>query len=69
VVETLKSKNDGSLPNFVDVEFRLQGERFIGEIKIFAFLTLDQVFRIALGQLLEYAHLRFQTAPHQTRRL
>jgi hypothetical protein len=44
--------------NFVD------GEDFIGEIKVTRNLTLAQAFRTALGQLLEYGHLLFAEPPH-----
>ena len=50
--------------DFVDVSFGLGNEKFIGEIKVTGFLGLNQAFRVALGQLLEYAHLRFKTPPH-----
>jgi len=49
--------------DFVDVAFSHAGERFIGEIKVTGFLGLNQAFRVALGQLLEYAHLRFKDPP------
>jgi len=49
--------------DFVDVNFVLEGKRFIGEIKVTGFLSLNQAFRIALGQLLEYKHLRFDSIP------
>jgi len=49
--------------DFVDVYFILKGVQFIGEIKVTGFLGLSQVFRVALGQLLEYAHLRFDSPP------
>jgi len=50
--------------DFVDVSFGLKGEKFIGEIKVTGFLGLNQAFRVAFGQLLEYAHLRFNDPPH-----
>lgn len=49
--------------NFVDVSFSLDGEDFIGEIKVTRNLTLAQAFRAALGQLLEYGHLLFPEPP------
>lgn len=49
--------------NFVDVSFLLDGENFIGEIKVTRNLTLAQAFRTALGQLLEYGHLLFAEPP------
>ena len=49
--------------NFVDVSFSVDGEEFIGEIKVTRNLTLAQAFRTALGQLLEYGHLLFAEPP------
>ena len=49
--------------NFVDVSFSVDGESFIGEIKVTRNLTLAQAFRTALGQLLEYGHLLFAEPP------
>jgi hypothetical protein len=50
--------------NFVDVLFSVDGESFIGEVKVTRNLTLAQAFRTALGQLLEYSHLLFAEPPH-----
>ncbi len=50
--------------NFVDVSFSVDGESFIGEIKVTRNLTLAQAFRTALGQLLEYSYLLFPEPPH-----
>jgi hypothetical protein len=50
--------------NFVDVSFSVDGESFIGEIKVTRNLTLAQAFRAALGQLLEYGHLLFAEPPN-----
>ena len=50
--------------NFVDVSFSVNGEIFIGEIKVTSNLTLAQAFRVALSQLLEYGHLLFAEPPH-----
>jgi hypothetical protein len=50
--------------NFVDVSFSVDGESFIGEVKVTRNLTLAQAFRTALGQLLEYGHLLFAEPPH-----
>jgi len=50
--------------NFVDVSFSVDGESFIGEIKVTRNLTLAQAFRTALGQLLEYGHFLFAEPPH-----
>jgi hypothetical protein len=49
--------------NFVDVSFSVDGESFIGEIKVTRNLTLAQAFRTALGHLLEYGHLLFAEPP------
>ena len=49
--------------NFVDVSFSLDGENFIGEIKVTRNLTLAQAFRTGLGQVLEYGHLLFTEPP------
>jgi hypothetical protein len=40
------------------VRFHAGDRAFIGEIKITGWLRLEQAFRMALGQLLEYRHLR-----------
>jgi hypothetical protein len=50
--------------NFVDVSLSVDGEVFIGEIKVTRNLTVPQAFRAALGQLLEYGYLLFPTPPH-----
>lgn len=47
----------------MDVSFSVDGESFIGEIKVTRNLTLAQAFRTALGQLLEYGHLLFAEPP------
>jgi hypothetical protein len=49
---------------FVDVAFKLQKMHFIGEIKVTTTLQLANAFRFALGQLLEYAHLKYQRQTH-----
>jgi hypothetical protein len=49
--------------DFVDVQFTARGKTYIGEIKVTGFLKMKEGFRIALGQLLEYAHLRFAVPP------
>lgn len=49
---------------FVDVAFTLDGMRFIGEIKVTTSFPLANAFRFALGQLLEYAHLKYKRQPH-----
>jgi len=49
--------------NFIDVTFKMKREAYIGEIKNTGLTGLSEAFRMALGQLLEYAHLRFKTPP------
>jgi 5-methylcytosine-specific restriction protein A len=49
--------------DFVDVRFTLNGVDFIGEIKVTSYLTLDEAFRTALGQLLFYGHMQFAGMP------
>ena len=49
--------------DFIDVMFSMGSARFIGEIKVTGYLRLDEAFRTALGQLLEYAHLKFNEPP------
>jgi hypothetical protein len=44
--------------NYVDVEFSLKNKNYIGEVKVSGLLDLNLAFRMALGQLLEYAYLR-----------
>jgi hypothetical protein len=50
--------------DFIDVVFTLDGQLFIGEIKVTTNLTLAQAFRTSLGQVIEYAHLLFPELPH-----
>src|SRR5439155_13902739 len=50
--------------NFVDVDFKLEGEHYIGEIKVTTYLTPQQAFRAAVGQVVEYAYLSFERIPH-----
>jgi len=38
--------------NFVDVDFKLEGEHYIGEIKVTTYLTPQQAFRAAVGQVI-----------------
>jgi hypothetical protein len=61
----LKSKGIASNMerDFVDVDFSIDGERWIGEIKITTHLTPEQAFRTALGQILDYASVLFETPP------
>ena len=49
--------------DFIDVQFSIGEETFIGEIKVTTNLSLSQAFRTALGQLLEYANLKFDRPP------
>jgi hypothetical protein len=49
--------------DFVDVRFLLQSQQCIGEIKVTSYLSIDEAFRTALGQLLFYAHLRCENLP------
>jgi hypothetical protein len=49
--------------DFIDVAFSVGGQRFIGEIKVTKHLSLPEAFRTALGQLIEYAHLRHESPP------
>ena len=49
--------------DYVDVRFTLDGQLFIGEIKVTGYLRLEEAFRIALGQLLVYAHTKFASPP------
>lgn len=49
--------------DFVDVSFEVGGGHYIGEVKVTNNLPLKHAFRVALGQLLEYAHLKFERPP------
>jgi hypothetical protein len=44
--------------DFVDIRFDVDGCSYIGEIKVTTTLRLEEAFRTALGQLLEYDFLR-----------
>jgi len=63
--EFLKSK--GLAPSFekdyIDVQFLLGSDHFIGEVKVTNWLSVDEAFRIALGQILDYAHTRRADKP------
>jgi hypothetical protein len=48
---------------FVDVRFLLNGDTYIGEIKVTTYLSVDEAFRTALGQLIFYAHIGFEKMP------
>ena len=52
--------------DFVDVRFQLEGHTFIGEVKVTTYLSLDEAFRTALGQLLFYGHVGFEKPPELT---
>jgi hypothetical protein len=45
--------------DFIDVQFVGATRKFIWEIKVTGWLRIEQAFRVALGQLLEYANLKF----------
>ena len=47
----------------MDVRFQLEGQTFIGEVKVTTYLSLDEAFRTALGQLLFYGHVGFENPP------
>lgn len=49
--------------DFIDVDFVTNGEHYIGEIKVTTHLTLQQAFRTALGQILDYANSMFKKPP------
>jgi hypothetical protein len=49
--------------SFIDVTFTAGGRPFIGEIKVTTHLSLPEAFRTAIGQLIEYAHLKFERPP------
>jgi len=49
--------------DFIDISFSIGSECFIGEIKVTKWFGPAPAFRIALGQLLDYAY-RFETRPH-----
>jgi hypothetical protein len=45
--------------DYIDVRLTIEGQRFIGEIKVTTSLTYDQAFRTALGQILFYGHMLY----------
>lgn len=48
----------------IDIQFGLGRKHFIGEIKVTSgYFGLPDPFRMALGQLLDYANLKFQDTP------
>jgi hypothetical protein len=49
--------------DYVDIRFRCGKEDFIGEVKVTSYMTLDEAFRSALGQLLFYGFIRFTQSP------
>lgn len=49
---------------YIDVEFEIGSERFIGEIKVTKnWLSIEEAFRIALGQILDYGHAHSEDEP------
>ena len=42
----------------IDVEFSVRNECFMGEVKVTNWLSISEAFRIALGQILDYACTR-----------
>src|SRR5262249_6124824 len=50
--------------DYIDISFSLGNQEFIGEVKVTTYLTLDEAFRSALGQLLFYGFMRFAAAPN-----
>ena len=40
--------------DFIDVSFSLDGNDYIGEVKVTNWLSMPEAFRIALGQILDY---------------
>src|SRR5262245_33950474 len=48
---------------FADVRFVVGDRVFIGEIKVTSYLSIDEAFRTAPGQLLFYAHMQFESKP------
>ncbi|HJZ73817.1 MAG TPA: hypothetical protein VKE51_18880 [Vicinamibacterales bacterium] len=48
---------------FADVRFVVGDRVFIGEIKVTSYLSIDEAFRTALGQLRFYAHMQFESKP------
>ena len=47
----------------IDVQFSLGADHFIGEVKVTNWLSIDEAFRISLGQILDYAHTRVTDKP------
>jgi hypothetical protein len=44
--------------DYIDVEFSIGNDSFIGEVKVTNWLSIAEAFRIALGQILDYAYTR-----------
>jgi hypothetical protein len=44
--------------DYIDVEFSIGNESFIGEVKVTNWLSITEAFRIAVGQILDYAYTR-----------
>jgi hypothetical protein len=49
--------------DFIDVQWQRAGQTWIGEVKVTRYLTVEEAFRAALGQLLVYAAKRFPVPP------
>jgi hypothetical protein len=49
--------------DFIDVRWQLREQTWIGEVKVTRYLTIEEAFRTALGQLLVYAAKHFATTP------
>ena len=45
------------------MSWEADGSRWIGEIKVTRYLSVDEAFRTALGQLLVYANTQFSAPP------
>jgi hypothetical protein len=56
----LKSKGlaPKSEQDYIDVEFSILNDSFIGEVKVTNWLSIAEAFRLALGQILDYAYTR-----------
>jgi hypothetical protein len=63
--EFLKAKSLSPLfeKDYIDVQFSLGSNHFIGEVKVTNWLSINEAFRIALGQILDYAHTRRTDKP------
>jgi len=63
--EFLKAKGLAPMfeKDYIDVQFSLGSDHFIGEVKVTNWLSINEAFRIALGQILDYAHTRRTDKP------